>query len=78
MVTHRNGVFLNQNIHKNAKWCIEKCQATDNRLRNASLENISEWVGPMNYARYIAGNLDKSTSKLTRIHSKLNDLSMAF
>ena len=31
----------------------------------------------MNYERYVAGNLDKST-KLTKIHLNLNDLSMAF
>ena len=30
------------------------------------------------HARYIAGNLDKSTLKMTRIHSKLKYLSMAF
>ena len=41
-VTSCDGVFLNQKIHKNAKQCsVEKeHQATYNRLRNASLENI--------------------------------------
>ena len=32
----------------------------------------------MNYARYMAGTLVKSTLKLTKIHWKLKDLSMAF
>ena len=29
---------------------------------------LYEGVGPMNYARYMAGTLVKSTLKLTRIH----------
>ena len=39
---------------------------------------LYEWVGPMNYARYMAGILVKGTLKLTRIKKKLNDLTMAF
>ena len=40
--------------------------------------HLYELVGPKNYARYMIGILVKSTLKLTRIHWKLNDLSMAF
>ena len=39
---------------------------------------LYERVGPMNYARYMAGILVKSTLKLTRIYGKLNDLTRAF
>ena len=39
---------------------------------------LEELVGPMNCSRYMVGTLVKSTLKLTRIHWKLNDLSMAF
>ena len=56
-------------------------------LRNANAKQsnpntkhncLEELVGPMNCSRYMAGTLVKSTLKLTRIHQKLNDLSMAF
>ena len=39
---------------------------------------LYEWVGPMNYARYMAGTLVKITLILTKNHWKLNDSSMAF
>ena len=39
---------------------------------------LDEFVGPMNCSRYMAGILVRSILKLTRIHWKLNDLSMAF
>ena len=39
---------------------------------------LDELIGPMNCSRYMLGIQVKNTLKLTGIHWKLNDLSMAF